>query len=237
MQTFNRSLSSVLFSKLLDTIEQATWVGIFTTFAKVFSWLVISMALVNMRDLDEKILALAKWQDFAILKISLAFVLVFYAREIYRAFVSAFYWISENIPTIELPKSEVLGPLYNGIPVVELVDYIFTTPTYSRADFCERFAVARKIFDDLASGLDNVKVFVRGQNNARTLSSEFSRADISAILTRAAENGEIRPLIREIKSGYTHTPSMPEIRERSPSPHFVTRPLHSSNVVALYSKA
>lgn len=232
MQTIHRSLSSVLWSKLLDTIEGATWYELFITFAKIFSWIIISYSLVNMRDLDEKIIALAYWQDFAILKISFVFVLVFYSRVIYRVLSSAFLWISEHIPTIEIPRADVLGPIYNGIPVVELVDYIFTAPSYSRADFCERFAVGRKVFDDLASSLDHIGVFVRGQNNARTLSSEFSRADISSILTRACDTGEIRPLIREIKTGYTHTPSMPEILERSPSPHFVTRPLSSFRVSA-----
>lgn len=224
MQTIHRSLSSVLWSKLLDTIEVATWQEIFITFAKVFSWLVISYSLVNIPDLSEKVIALAKYYDFAILKISFVFVLVFFARDILRVCSSVYFWISEHIPTIEIPRAEVLGPIYNGIPVVELVDYIFTASSYSRSDFCERFAVGRKVFDDLASSLDHIKVFVRGQNNARTLSSEFSRADISAILTRACETGEIRPLIREIENGYTHKPSMAEIKERSPSP-FVTRPL------------
>jgi len=104
------------------------------------------------------------------------------------------------------------------------VDYLFTSSSYSRTEFCEHFGVARKVFDDLASGLDKIEVFIRGANNARVLSSDYSRADISSILTRASESGEIRPLIRATKNGYTHTPSMVEIVERSPSP-FVTRPL------------
>lgn len=126
----------------------------------------------------------------------------------------------------------VHGPQYFGIPVIELVDYIFTAPSYSRTEFCEHFGVARKVFDDLASGFDTIGVFSRGANNARVLSPDYSRADISSILTRASENGEIRPLIRATKSGYTHTPSMPEIIDRYPSPAFVTRPLSSFRVSA-----
>lgn len=137
----------------------------------------------------------------------------------------------DNLP--ELPKNPIHGPQYFGIPVIELVDYIFTAPTYSRSEFCEGFAVSRKVFDDLASGLDKIGVFTRGANNARTLCPDFSRSDISAILTRATEIGEIRPLIRKVDNGYyTHKPSMPEIVTRSPSP-FVTRPLsHYSKVSA-----
>jgi len=56
----------------------------------------------------------------------------------------------------------------------------------------------------MASSFDSLRVFVRGANNARVLSEEYSRSDITSILTRASETGEIRPLIRETKIGYTH---------------------------------
>lgn len=104
--------------------------------------------------------------------------------------------------------------LYQGIPIIELVDYLFTSSSYSRNEFCERFAVSRKVFDDLASGFDKIGVFIRGANNSRVLNSEYSRGDISSIITRASEIGEIRPLIRKTESGYTHSPSMGEIESR-----------------------
>jgi hypothetical protein len=177
----------------------------------------------------EKLLYVVKYGDFAIIKILLAFIVVYFAREIIGAIKSFFSYLRDLIP--EIPKDPVHGPIYMGIPVVELVDYLFTSESYNRDIFCSHFAVGRKVFDDLASSLDSIKVFVRGQNNARTLSSEFSRADISSILSRACETGEIRPLIRKVENGYTHRPSMEEIIERSPSPShgFTTRPLRPSN--------
>lgn len=230
MQNTTRSLGSVIYNKFLSYVEENTTVDIFIDFAKAFTWIVISIFLVNIPVAMEKLLYVVKYGDFAIIKILLAFIVVYFARDILGAIKSFFSYLRDLIP--EIPKDPVHGPIYMGIPVVELVDYLFTSESYNRDLFCSHFAVGRKVFDDLASSLDSIKVFVRGQNNARTLSSEFSRADISSILSRACETGEIRPLIRKVENGYTHRPSMEEIIERSPSPHFVTRPLSSFRVSA-----
>lgn len=77
--------------------------------------------------------------------------------------------------------------------------------------------------------LDDVKIFSRGSNNARVLNPDMSREDVSSILFRAVETGEIRPLIRETENGFSHTPSMPALRSSS---GFVTRPLSDFRVSA-----
>lgn len=229
MQNTTRSLGSVIYNKFLAYVEENTTVDIFIDFAKAFTWIVISISLVNIPVAMEKLLYVVKYGEFAIIKILLAFIVVYFARDILGAIKSFFSYLRDLIP--EIPKDPVHGPIYMGIPVVELVDYLFTSESYNRDLFCSHFAVGRKVFDDLASGFDTIGVFSRGANNARVLSSDYSRADISSILTRASENGEIRPLIRATKSGFTHTPSMPEIIDRSPSPShgFTTRPLRPSN--------
>lgn len=175
------------------------------------------MFLVNIPDTTQKLTTAIKWHDFAILKILCVFTVIFFYKNIISILEDIYFWILDSIP--ELPKAPIHGPQYFGIPISELVDYIFSAPSYSRAEFCEQFAVSRKVFDDLASGFDTIGVFSRGANNARVLSLEYSRADIASILTRASEVGEIRPLIRKTEYGYTH----------SPSHGFTTRPLHSSN--------
>lgn len=77
--------------------------------------------------------------------------------------------------------------MYKNIPLIELVDYLFTSSGYSRAEFCEKFAVSRKVFDDMANSFDSIGVFVRGANNSRILNTDYSRSDITSILTRASE--------------------------------------------------
>lgn len=221
-----KTIFSILWGKFLETLERATWEDLFFTGAKLFCWSIISLVLVNIPETTEKLAMAIKWHDFAILKVLGAFTVVFFYKNILSIGKSLYFWILDNIP--ELPKMPVHGPQYFGIPVIELVDYIFTASSYSRTEFCEHFGVARKVFDDLASGLDTIGVFSRGANNARVLSPDYSRADISSILVRASENGEIRPLIRSTGNGYTHIPSMPEIVARSPSP-FTTRRIPSNS--------
>lgn len=109
--------------------------------------------------------------------------------------------------------------MYKNIPLIELVDYLFTSSGYSRAEFCEKFAVSRKVFDDMANSFDSIGVFVRGANNSRILNTDYSRSDITSILTRASETWEIRKLIRKTESWFTH----------SPSNWFITKRLNTCN--------
>lgn len=230
MQNTTRSLSSIIYNKFLTYVENNSAVDIFIDFSKAFTWIVISISLVNIPVALEKIVYVVNYGDFAIIKILLAFIVIYFSREILGALRSFVSYIRDSIP--EIPKAPVHGPIFMGIPIVELVDYIFTAENYNRDLFCTHFSVGRKVFDTIASGFDTIGVFARGANNCRVLNSSYSRGDISTILTRATETGEIRPLIRKVENGYTHRPSMEEIIERSPSPHFVTRPLSSFRVSA-----
>ena len=118
------------------------------------------------------------------------------------------------------------GPMYHGIPVVELVDYLFSGSPLGRVQFCEYFGVSRTTYDDIFSGLDSIKVFSRGVSNARILNPEYSRSDIASIISRASSSGAIKPLIKVVENGFSHKPSMPDIVRRSPT--FVTRPVNSN---------
>lgn len=217
----HRTISGILWNKFLDTLHESSWYDIFLTFAKCFCWLIISLSLINIPASIENLSIALKWHDFAILKILGSFIGIFCAPLIARSSKKAFEWMKDHIP--EIPKIPVHGPSYMWIPIIELVDYLFTSDIFSRSEFCERFAVSRKVFDDMSNSFDSLRVFVRGANNARVLSEEYSRSDITSILTRASETGEIRPLIRETKIGYTHKWSMPDILSRG---GFTTRPLH-----------
>jgi hypothetical protein len=132
-----KSIFSILWGKFLETLEASTWETIFITIAKLFSWSIISLVLVNIPGTTEKLAMALKWHDFAILKILGAFTVVFFSKSIFSLGKSLYFWILDSIP--EFPKMPVHGPQYFGIPVIELVDYIFTAPSYSRSEFCEHF--------------------------------------------------------------------------------------------------
>ena len=210
-----KTIFSILWNKFLTTLEQSSWYDISLTCTKLLTWSFISIFLINIPESMEKLAIALKWYDFAILKILAVFIFVFYSKSIFSIWKKVYSLILESIP--ELPKTPVHWPQYFWIPIIELVDYIFTSTSYSRSDFCEHFGVSRKVFDDLANWFDKIEVFTRWANNSRVLSSSYSRGDISSILTRASEVWEIRPLIRKTDKWYSHTPSMWDIISRSPT--------------------
>ena len=77
-----KSIFSILWGKFLKTLEASTWETIFITIAKLFSWSIISLVLVNIPGTTEKLAMALKWHDFAILKILGAFILVFFSKSI-----------------------------------------------------------------------------------------------------------------------------------------------------------
>ncbi len=203
-----KTILSILWNKFLETLDQATWDDIVITVAKFVSWTIISAALINIPETTEKLAMALKYGNFSIIKIIAVFLLVFYWKGIYNVFKLLRKWYANLWSSMQTYGAQTYGLIYMGVPVIELVDYIITSPSYSRSDFCERFAVPRSMFENLFTSFDKIGVTIRGSNNARELSPEYSRADISSIITRACESSEIRPLIRKTETGYTHSPSM-----------------------------
>lgn len=224
---YSKTLFSILWGKFLASVESASWSEIFVGFAKFFSALVIGASLCDISMAADTFVAVYRWADYALLKFLGAFLLVFGGRWYISPVLGLFDSLRAEFASFSRGVSE--DPLFYGVPVVELVEYMFSGRGFVRSEVERRFGIPRNKFDEMAKKLDDVRVFVRGSNNARVINPEMSRADISSILFRAAESGEVRPLIREVKNGYTHAPSMPELRSSS---GFVTRPLSDFRVSA-----
>ena len=216
----SRTFSSILWDKVLDSVERSSWFDMFITGAKVFCWLVICFSLVDIRTAGDTFLSVVRWADYGILKFLGAFFVVFGGRWYICAFSSLARYVGEIIDDLRVVDTD--EPLFYGIPVVELVEYMFSGRGFVRSDIERIFAIPRNKFDEMAKKLDDVKVFVRGSNNARIPNPEMSREDISSILFAAAASGEVKRLVRKVENGYSHTPSMPALRSSS---GFVTRPL------------
>lgn len=209
---------NIIYSKFLRWLDKSPSYIIFISIAKLFCWIVISISLLNIPESKENLAIVIKWHNFAILKVLTSFLLVFHIWTILyfskKLFKSIITWIED-----ELSGNKGELKMYKNIPLIELVDYLFTSSWYSRSEFCEKFAVSRKVFDDMANSFDSIGVFIRGANNSRILNTDYSRSDISSILIRASETWEIRKLIRKTESWFTH----------SPSNWFITKRLNTCN--------
>lgn len=215
-----RTFFSLLWDKFLDLVEGSSWSAMFIFCAKVFCWAVVCFCFVDIRNALDSIIGVIRWSDYAILKFLGAFFVVFGGGWYTRAFSSVSRYIGEIMDDFRVVESD--EPLFYGIPVVEMVEYIFSGRGFVRSDIERKFAIPRNKFDEMAKKLDEVKVFVRGSNNSRTLNEDMSREDVSSILFSAAYSGEVRRLVRKVENGFSHTPSMPALRSSS---GFVTTPL------------
>lgn len=174
--------------------------------------LVLAASLFDVQAAVNLFVAVAKWADFAVPKTLAAFGFVFSWRFWVLMLQRAWDWVSAfEVPAAAPVREDV--PSFYGLPVVELVEYLFAGDgSFRRDDVEARFAMPRNKFDEMAKKMDGVKIFVRGENNARKLNPDFSRSDVSSMLFAAVESGELRPLMRkESECSYTSSPSMPEL--------------------------
>lgn len=100
-----KTIFSILWNKFLTTLEESSWEDIFISCAKLFTWSIISLFLINTPDSIEKLAMAIKWHDFAILKIFGAFTLVFFSKSLFSLGKSLYFWILDSIP--EFPKMPV----------------------------------------------------------------------------------------------------------------------------------
>jgi len=221
---------SIFYSKFLRYLDESSFFSLFTTFAKLASWLLISIIFINMPESQEKLAMAFNYGNFAIIKILTSFLLVFHFKMIIILIKRIWKSLLDELSG-KIRQFTPHGDIYHGIPVVELVDYLFSGNPLGRTQFCDHFGVSRSTYDEIFSGLDSIQVFSRGASNARVLNPDYSRSDIASIISRASSSGVIKPLIKVVENGFSHKPSMPDIIRRSPT--FVTRPVNSNSLQSL----
>lgn len=69
-----------------------------------------------------------------------------------------------------------------GVPVIEIVGYLFDHGNFSREDVCNNFAITRKEYSEIVEVLDIHNILVRGENNSRVLNSLMPREMVVNIL-------------------------------------------------------
>ena len=148
-----RTVSGILWGKFLDYLSESTWSSIISVFSKGVLSLFIGLCLIDLPLALQIVKKGVFMGDFAIIKMVSAFILVFH----WKIWVG---WISDALGSFST-KLEEDTPLFYGIPVHELIDYIFEHETFSRIDVEKRFAISRKSFDSMAKEMERVCIFQR----------------------------------------------------------------------------
>lgn len=213
----NRSITSILVSKILDVLESSTLSQIFTGFLLLLASITLTVVLTYTDDSLEAFRAILTWENAIIAKAIVVTLFVFNFSRIVSVILTKFEFVlasREEIRTIDS---------IDGIPRLELLDHLFTVGSFKRDDVEKKWGIPRYRVTEISKKLEELGVLTRGENNSRVLNTEFTRSDIATLLGDRESVEDIKMLTRKIDGGFSHRPSGSEVLQRV-SP-FVTRPL------------
>lgn len=87
--------------------------------------------------------------------------------------------------------------LFMGISLNQLTDYLMKTGTFKREDIEREFGIARMSYYDMVKVMDEVGIFIRGENNQRRVDIRLSKDDILSLLSPEQDMSEISEEIEE----------------------------------------
>lgn len=220
-QITGRTLISVLYGKLIDYVDDRSMKQI----ARDFFLSVTSAFVIGLATKPGLTLSILRWRDGVIP--SLVFLLVVAVHG--KALVVSLWNLGlALVPETEPPAEDRI----EGIPTVELLDWLFTRKSLKVKEATEEFQVPQHRVEEIIKNLKRVGVLIAGPSNSSVLSSEFSRQDVASILKGQASARDIEPLFRRQGSILTSEPSAKAIEARVeealsplPAPGFTSRPL------------
>lgn len=131
-QERKNTIRGVMSEKFLDSLRRATWSDMFKALSRLSAFVFLVVCLFNIPASIQTLKKALFFYDFAILKI-IASLFIVYGFGLIRRFaevtakiLTAFWkWIIESMKIEQVEKIE--HELFAGVPIIELVDYIFET--------------------------------------------------------------------------------------------------------------
>lgn len=153
------SLSGVLRVKFLRWIDKSPLQSILATFLKYSMLLLLCCVILAPSFVLGVLTASAKWNNYR-LPIMLAIVVfVLNAKRL---------WSFAKRCSVKRKRSTGKAPVYHGVPLDELITYLFAQRTFTTKAISD-LALSQRKWATIAEELEHNKVLVRGENNARVL--------------------------------------------------------------------
>lgn len=124
----NRTLTSILVSKILDVLESSTLSQIFSGFLLFLASIILTVVLTYTDDSKEAFRAILTWENAIIAKAIVTTLLVFNFSRILSYVLQKFESILASHTVIRTIDS------IDGIPRLELMDHLFTVGSFKRDD-------------------------------------------------------------------------------------------------------
>lgn len=155
--------------------------------------------------------AIMEWRNFSVPMILTAVAIVYGVPVFYRFTIEA----GENIIDRTRRAAPVPNERMEGVATDVLIDHMFATKGFRRAEVEAKFKMPRHRVSLLADRLEEVGILTRGENNARVLAA-VSREHVRGILAGKTVAEEIEQEVNIVR------PTPPP---RSPAPIFTKRPI------------
>lgn len=178
-----RTVYTVLKTKYLDHVEKDGMYPTIKIFLLVFWSCMFGMIWAYPDTIGRMFWTIVQMGNFVILK-TIMVLFVFMGLPV----------VFEQVRDMEREngKKDDWAKIW-GVPVVEVVGYIFEHGDFVRSEVIDTFAISRAEYSEIAWLLDKNNIFIRWENNSRKLNPEMTRQMIADILMGRDEQkyGEI----------------------------------------------
>ncbi len=186
-----KTVSKILSDKFKNVLDDATFKDIAKT-----AWICAGTCVLTwvLTFPDQSVVLLQnvlKYQNYLLPKAVFSFGLFYNLESIIKSFkMDLNFGAAKNSENIE------------GIPTLELIDYLIENKTFKREEVEAVFGIPRNRFDALAKKLDEIKILTRGANNGRVLNPEMTRQEIFKALNGVNAAKDLKKAYIEIKDGF-----------------------------------
>lgn len=185
-----KTLTSVIYKKLLESLENSSFKEIFKMILIVFATIITTFILTYPKEILNAFGVIFTWNNSILLKAIISFIIFYNFWRIIETVKNIDLWFSQNekIDQIE------------WIPTLELVDYLFENKSFKRDEVEQTFWIPRNRFEKLAKKMDELNILIRSINNARVLNEEFTRQEVYKILEWKSSSDELKNIFSKVSN-------------------------------------
>lgn len=145
---------SIIFEKILESIKSAPLHRIGEAIGKMFLAMFMFLAILDVAGTWKAAKFVFLFGNMVFPKLLVSILIVFY----FYVFVEIYENIKEEILHL-LPKEDC--KLWHNVPVSEVVDFLFSSGSFSRQNVVDILGVSRSTADKMSASLEAVKILVR----------------------------------------------------------------------------
>ena len=188
-----KTIYEVLLNKFISFLEENKLSDIATVLFRILASVFLALGLSNLPRTIQTLRLALLFHDFFIPKLIFSSILVWNYKYIFKCFRSVF----ASLPDL-FPKEEREVENFLWMDIEEIVNYILEKKTFKREEFAKQFSIGRDTAEKLWKRLDEINLFIRGENNSRKLNAEFSPEDIYNIFYGKEIIENLSPVYKKI---------------------------------------